>query len=185
MENTIMTEKIARRGVLTPDAYEPDVLGKLTVGQVIGDKKMVINPALTIAEVRAMLTPVNRQNDYFIVADKDGVYTGTVKLTDIDRHDQNPGALVETIVFRGDVFASEHDSLRKAVKTMSAGGAEVLPVLADAKVIGLLSYKGIIEAYKTYHDKNETADVHISLKRQRLKTLLRGREIFRSEKRAK
>src|SRR4051812_15256161 len=34
MENTIMTEKIARRGIKTPNAYEPDVLDKMTVQQV-------------------------------------------------------------------------------------------------------------------------------------------------------
>lgn len=34
MENTIMTEKIARRGTKTPNSYEPDWLEKWTVGQV-------------------------------------------------------------------------------------------------------------------------------------------------------
>jgi CIC family chloride channel protein len=35
MENTIMTEKIARRGVRTPHSYEPDMLEKLTVGEIM------------------------------------------------------------------------------------------------------------------------------------------------------
>ena len=35
MENTIMTEKIARRGVKTPHSYQPDVLEKFTVEQGI------------------------------------------------------------------------------------------------------------------------------------------------------
>ncbi|AXY73512.1 CBS domain-containing protein [Paraflavitalea soli] len=34
MENTIMTEKIARRGVKTPHSYEPDMLDRILVSQV-------------------------------------------------------------------------------------------------------------------------------------------------------
>jgi chloride channel protein, CIC family len=182
MENTIMTEKIARRGVSTPDAYEPDVLGKLTVAQVISGKEMVLNPILTIREIRDILKRGNQQNDYFITANPEGLYTGMVKLADIDRHDQNPDALLETIVYRQDIFVGDTDSLRKAMEIMSAEATEVLPVLAEAKVIGLLSYKNIIQAYKSYHDENETADVHISLKRRRLKVVIRGREMFKPGK---
>ncbi|QKJ28703.1 chloride channel protein [Mucilaginibacter mali] len=39
MENTIMTEKIARRGVYTPDTYEADPLQKLKVADVMSTKK--------------------------------------------------------------------------------------------------------------------------------------------------
>jgi H+/Cl- antiporter ClcA len=35
MENTIMTEKIARRGIKTPHSYEPDILEKYTVEQIL------------------------------------------------------------------------------------------------------------------------------------------------------
>ncbi|WP_316751634.1 chloride channel protein [Pedobacter gandavensis] len=39
MENTIMTEKIARRGIYTPDAYEPDILRRIVVSKVLGRGK--------------------------------------------------------------------------------------------------------------------------------------------------
>lgn len=38
MENTIMTEKIARRGVKTPHSYEPDTLDRMLVAQVLKPK---------------------------------------------------------------------------------------------------------------------------------------------------
>lgn len=45
MDNTIMTEKIARRGVYTPDTYEADPLQKLKVADVMSTQKpVVINP---------------------------------------------------------------------------------------------------------------------------------------------
>ncbi|HZX59083.1 MAG TPA: chloride channel protein, partial [Mucilaginibacter sp.] len=43
MENTIMTEKIARRGVFTPDSYEPDLLQKVTVAQVMNETDVVVS----------------------------------------------------------------------------------------------------------------------------------------------
>ncbi|MBA4167987.1 MAG: chloride channel protein, partial [Chitinophagaceae bacterium] len=44
MKNTIMTEKIARRGVVTPHAYAPDILGQIKVRQVLqADKKISAN----------------------------------------------------------------------------------------------------------------------------------------------
>ena len=35
MKGSIMTEKIKRRGIRTPDAYEPDVLQKISVEKLI------------------------------------------------------------------------------------------------------------------------------------------------------
>jgi CIC family chloride channel protein len=44
MKNTIMTEKIARRGVVTPHAYAPDILDQIKVRQVLQvDKKISVN----------------------------------------------------------------------------------------------------------------------------------------------
>ncbi|HEY6160300.1 MAG TPA: chloride channel protein, partial [Bacteroidia bacterium] len=38
MKNTIMTEKIARRGVRTPHSYEPDILEKISVSDILPDE---------------------------------------------------------------------------------------------------------------------------------------------------
>jgi H+/Cl- antiporter ClcA len=51
MEGTIMTEKIKRRGVVAPDAYEPDVLHGVTVKQLLvpvlsSDVNVAVEPAV-------------------------------------------------------------------------------------------------------------------------------------------
>ena len=43
MENTIMTEKIARRGIKTPDSYEPDILEKINVDRVMDDSGVILS----------------------------------------------------------------------------------------------------------------------------------------------
>jgi len=175
MENTIMTEKIARRGVFTPDSYEPDVLMKLSVAQVIDDEGIVLDPQNTIQQVRDWLKAENNQESYFIMADKQGNYTGTVQLSDIYRHDADPAAPVESINKTSELTVNADDNLRTAVEAMSMAKVEALPVTSAGKVIGVLSYKDIIDAYNLYYNENEQLNLQISLKRQRLKMLIRGK----------
>ncbi len=182
MENTIMTEKIARRGIFTPDSFEPDVLQKMTVSQVISEEETVINIDNSIREVRNWLrkNPVN--SNYFIVVNNAGEYSGTVKLADIYANKADIDSPLEEIINKGaSLSIYSTDSLRKAVETMSKIGVEVLPVLESADkraVIGVLSYKDIINAYKWHIEKSEFAHIKISLKRQRMKMLIRGRRLI-------
>lgn len=185
MENTIMTEKIARRGVLTPDSYEPDILGKLTVAQVIKGTATILDPGQTIREVRNWLKTNKIQDKYFISADKKGNYLGIVTLQDINRHDIETESLLNAIISTGTHAVDKTDSLRQAVEQLSKGTVEVLPVIMDHQVIGLLSHQDIIDTYKSHQDENEIVNTHISLKRQRLKVLAHGKGLFSARKKGK
>lgn len=55
MKNTIMTEKISRRGVSTPDSYEPDILKKLTVAQIVKADALMLSAENSIKEIRSFL----------------------------------------------------------------------------------------------------------------------------------
>jgi CIC family chloride channel protein len=185
MENTIMTEKIARRGVVTPDSYEPDILGKLTVAQVIKETAIILDPEQTIREVRNWLKTNKIQDKYFISADKKGNYLGIVTLHDINQHDIEPDSLLKTIIQAGTLSVAQTDNLRKAVELISVGTVEALPVITDHRVIGLLSHQDIIDSYKSHHDENEMVNTSISLKRQRLKVLAHGKGLFNTHKKNK
>jgi CIC family chloride channel protein len=179
MENTIMTEKIARRGIFTPDSFEADILGKLTVAQVINDDGLVLSSENTVKEVRDWLKVNDDQANYFVMVNNDGAYIGTINRTDIFRHGLDPVSLLGDIVKDGNVYLRSTDTLRKAVELMAKQTAEVLPVIAagENKVIGILSYRDILSSYKEQIEENEHAHIHISLKRQHLKMLIRGRKL--------
>lgn len=179
MENTIMTEKIARRGVSTPDSFEPDVLGKLTVAEIITENDIILNPETLIHEVRAILKSEQNQGRYFIVADKEGNYVGTANLNDINKHDVDAGTTVQSILQDCHLSVRPNDNLRKAVELMAQEDVEVLPIISEKKVIGILSYKDVIHAYKFYHEENDRSNIHISLKRKRLKALIRSKHMFK------
>ncbi|MCC8424261.1 chloride channel protein [Mucilaginibacter sp. UR6-11] len=180
MENTIMTEKIARRGISTPDSFEPDVLQKITVGQMVNSTETVINENTNIQDIRSWLAANPGSDNNFIAVNNQGEYAGTVKLTDIYDQKLNDNLLLKEIVDPKVITGvNTKDNLRHAVEQMSKTGAEVLPVLSAAgKVIGVLAYKDIISAYSRDIEKNEFAHVKISLKRQRIKMLIKGRRLI-------
>ena len=181
MENTIMTEKIARRGVATPDSFEPDVLGKLTVGEISTESSIIIHPETRIQELRDLLRAEAAADEYFIVADPEGHFIGTANRSEINRHDIPGESLVQSITKPSNLSVRSNDNLRKAVELMAREDLEALPIVSADKVIGVLSYKDVIQAYKVYYEENDRTRVHISLKRNRLKVLARGRRLFNSK----
>ncbi len=128
MKNTIMTEKIARRGVATPNEYGPDILSMIKV-------KQVLKP--------------NHEN----------------------------AAALKNIENKKYPVVNPDDTLKDAVHIMAFANADALPVtdLQGKKLIGALSYRDIISAYRIYaseHDQNRV----ISLKRRALKWVVKGKK---------
>jgi H+/Cl- antiporter ClcA len=179
MENTIMTEKIVRRGVSTPDSFEPDVLGKLFVREIVNAKGISLDAEMNVRDIRELLKSKNNQDYYFIVTDKHGDLIGTANLVDINKHDMDPEVMLKKIIKTTKLSIKSNDTLRKAVELMAEEGVEALPVIVENKAIGVLSYKEIISAYKFYHEENDRVNRHISLTRQRLKILVRSRRLFK------
>jgi H+/Cl- antiporter ClcA/predicted transcriptional regulator len=180
MENTIMTEKIARRGVFTPDSFEPDLLQKITVAQVMGENEIVLNSQNTIPEVLDWLKGSADHSQFFMTVGNDGSYTGIVKLADLHITHSNNEKVLKDIINPVNSFLKNDDTLRTAVETMAKLNTDALPVLSamSDKLIGILTYPDIISAYKLHLDENETANTQISLKRRRIKMLIKGRKLI-------
>jgi len=181
MENTIMTEKIARRGVFTPDSFEPDVLQRMSVGQVISEEGLVINDKSTVSEVRNWLGNQVTDDNYLILVDDQGAYAGTIQITAVYQDKLSPDTVLKQIVKQQPAyFVSIKDSLRKALETMSKTGADVLPISStgsNRSLVGVLSYKDIVKAYQIQMDADDNTHVKISLKRQRIKMPGNGKEL--------
>lgn len=185
MENTIMTEKIARRGVKTPSSYEPDVLEKLTVEQILTDDGMIISEENSIKEVREWLKIEQEFNsNYFIISTNDGEYRGILSSSNLLSDHHLEDNLIGSLIRRNNIYISAYDTLKTAVETMAKENIDVLPVVSsDKKIIGVLSYRDIIASYKSGIDEHEKKQPNISLKRRRIKILLRGHKIISSMKR--
>ena len=121
MEHTIMTEKIARRGVKTPQSYEPDMLEGMTVEQVITDNGIVINEDNSIKEVREWVNKEpNLKSNYLIVSNKEGEYKGLLSSLDLFSENNGLDEKIEILLNQHRVSIQLNDTLRTAVEIVDS-----------------------------------------------------------------
>jgi Chloride channel protein EriC len=185
MENTIMTEKIARRGIYTPDSYEPDVLRKMTVVDVLRANSMVISTKNRISEIRSFFDLNPPLENHFIVTDDNDNFKGVITLSSIYNKNHDANGPIAELMEQNIPAIESNDNLAWAVELMSKCDKEFLPVLSaneKNRVIGLLTYKDVLTAYKIHLKENQEAGINLSLKRQRIKILVRGRQLIHKVK---
>jgi H+/Cl- antiporter ClcA len=182
MENTIMTEKISRRGVKTPDSYAPDVLGKVTVGQVIKESGLVLGEDNEIGEVRDWLKQEQDYNDnYFIIVNAENEFKGIVSSSNLHSHQHHIRKTLGTLIRRKRISVKMNDSLRTAVETMLRENMDVLPVTSpEQTIIGILTHADILSAYKMDMASYHAMSPDISVRKYVLKKLVKGRMLVSS-----
>jgi CIC family chloride channel protein len=180
MENTIMTEKIVRRGLSVPDSFSPDLLQKITVAQVVGGTEDLINADTSIHDVQNWINANHRDEGHFVVVNSQGEYAGTIGLSDIYDNQAKGNQPIKTILNNKiNAAITGEDALRRAIERMSENDVEVLPVVSPANrnvVTGVITYKDIIDAYTQNIRKDEYAHVKISLRRRGMKMMVKGRQ---------
>lgn len=180
MENTIMTEKITRRGVKTPDSYEPDILETITADQVMQENGLVLSEDNTIREVRDWLGREEEyKSNYFIIVSSQNEYRGIISSSNLFSDHHAEDKLIGALIKRNNVSVNAADSLRTAVEKMATENVDLLPVISkENTIIGIISYKDIISAYKSDIENDVEKRPSISLKRSGLKMLLRGNKLI-------
>jgi H+/Cl- antiporter ClcA len=180
LKNTIMTEKIARRGVKAPNAFEPDILDKITIGQVMNMRGTIISSDTTVEEATKWLQdkPLE-QHQFYIVTSSKGEFEGVLNVARLYRPHTNPAATVGQLVSKKTIALTKQDSLKSAVEIMADEKVDQLPVVDDEgdKVVGILSYRDVLSAYRRRGDENNES-VAISLKRRALKMVVHGKRRF-------
>lgn len=179
MSNTIMTEKIARRGVYTPHEYGPDLLERTFVSEVAYDSGVVVSNTMSIDEVRNWLKhEENERPNFIIITDENGIYKGVISSSNLFSLHHQLQNTIESLIKRKDIFILPEDSLKSAVELMTRENMDILPVLDQTAVVGILTYKNMMSIYKKDFVDNAHRQRHISLNRQRLKLLVRGQRLI-------
>lgn len=179
MENTIMTEKIARRGIKTPHSYEPDLLEKINVQNVMSEEGVILSEENKIREVKEWIKIENNYSDYFIVVNENNEFKGIVSSFDLNKTQHNSENLIGILIKKRNISITAESSLRKAVEMMAEENIDVLPVTTeDNRLISILSYKNILSVYKKITNDHERQHPVISLKRNGLKVLIRGQKFL-------
>lgn len=156
MRNSIMTEKIARRGVRVPTDYVADFLDQMLVSDVAAAPVVVVRAGDTLEDVRAWIGTHAKGSGHqgFPVVDADDRLLGVVTRRDLLDSNVTAG-IVRDAVGRPAVVVYDDSSLRDAADQMAREGVGRLPVVSrddPSGVIGIVTRSDIIAAHSSRLD---------------------------------
>lgn len=179
---TIMTEKINRRGVRTPDAFEPDVLQKLNVEVVMERDLEVLSSDNTIGEIKEWIKEISviTLPTAFAVVDDNENLLGTVLLKNIIEAPDENASIASAI--SSNVYVYADSALSFAVDMMDRFKVDFLPVVDrknKKKVAGVLRPKDVFAAYRKRRHEEDIFKREISLRHRGYRLILRGKQLFK------
>lgn len=182
---TIMTEKIKRRGVHTPDAYEPDILQRVNVENVMDEDMELLSAENTLEEVKQWITeaPQDKLTEVIAVVDASEDLIGTVRLNAIEQSQLTADTPVSMLLEKQNIYVYNDSQLSFAVDLMDRFSKDYLPVVDrnnKKKLVGILTHKNIFAAYRRRRSEENTYKRNISLRRRSYKLIVRGKQLLRS-----
>ena len=169
MRNTIMTEKIARRGVRVPSEYAADYLDQVAVGEVCSRGVVSLKANQTLAEVRPWLNEGGEETRHqgFPVVDEKGRVCGVLtRRTLLDPQWHYTHTLSE-LVTRKPIAVNEGHSLREAADHMVAEKVGRLIVVSKDdphKLVGILTRGDILAAHAQRLREARESSRHLKLR---------------------
>jgi H+/Cl- antiporter ClcA len=174
MRNSIMTEKIARRGLPVVSDYSADMLASTLVGGFASRQVVSLRSSQTLGEVRAWAaSAVAGNHNGFPVLDEHNHLAGVVTRKDIDRGDMASDSRISDLFQRPPVVIREDNTIREAIDLMVREGVGRLPVVRGDlgnEVAGILTRSDLLAAYgsrlQESHHRQRTLKVSPGLLRR-------------------
>lgn len=152
MSNSIMTEKIARRGLPVSSEYSADALASTLVRDFASRQVVVLRSSQSLAEVREWAgsqAPSSAHNGFPVVDDLNQLL-GVVTRKEIDQRELAPESSIGALISRPPIAVWEDNSIREAIDLMVREGVGRLPVLrrgSQNEVVGILTRSDLLAAY--------------------------------------
>jgi CBS domain-containing protein len=153
MRTTIMTEKIARRGIRVPAEYVADFLEQILVRDSASRGVTALRADDTLEHIRAWIASgaVGTEHQGFPVVDDDGHLVGVLTQRDLSPERHASTSRARDLVSRPAIVVYDDCSLREAADHMVHHQIGRLPVVTRAtphKVIGMLTRSDLLEAHQ-------------------------------------
>ncbi len=159
MRHSIMTEKLARRGVLVQEDYAVDFLARLPVASAMTGDVVALHASDLAAVVHARLeAPDSAGHQGFPVIDDADDLIGVVTRRDLRGSRRGDAATIGALVRRPAVVVHPDQSLRDAGDIMVREGIGRLPVVtraAPTRVIGIVTRGDLLRAHAPRLDAAE------------------------------
>lgn len=152
MRNTIMTEKIARRGVQAIGEYQADLLDRALVRDAASSGVVTLPATRSIDEVRTWLASGDAKASHqgYPVVDDRGMLVGVVTRRDFTRMGESLET-VRDLVRMPPKYIYDDCTLRQAVEHMAAHGIGRLPVvsrLRPTELVGMITRSDVLSIYR-------------------------------------
>lgn len=152
MRNSIMTEKLARRGTSAPTDYALDPLTQVTVREAMSDDLITLDADLTLGHVRTWLGSGagGTHHQGFPVTTEDEYLVGVVTRRDLLGAEPDD-ARVRDVVRREPVVIFLDNTLREAADHMVREGVGRLAVVSrehPAQVVGVITRSDLLSGHR-------------------------------------
>lgn len=168
MRHTIMTERLARRGVPVITEYSVDYLSQVFAGDRASRKVVSLPADQTLEQTRAWLGSGagGATHQGFPIVDSDGTLIGLLTRRDLLDPAASPAARLRDLIRRRPVVVYEWNSLRQAADLMVHERVGRVLVISDdgsRRLLGILSRSDLLAAHERRLDASRRAEPTIKL----------------------
>lgn len=164
MRNSIMTEKLARRGLRIHQEYEADVMMQVTVKEVMDQNPPTILDTMLLSELADHIAKNDREltrRQGLLIVDQTGALAGIITRGDIlralEQSKEEPVTVLEA-GNRAPLITYPDELIHEALNTMLQNDVGRLPVVSrddPRKIVGYLGRAAILEArMKQLHEES-------------------------------
>jgi H+/Cl- antiporter ClcA len=151
--NSIMTEKIARRGIHTPIEYLSDHLDRVTVADIATTEVVTLRTNQTLAEVKVWLDsdPQRSRHQGYPVLDEKSVLVGVITRRNLLAANVDGNTPVRDLLHRFPVYVYDTSTARDAADHMVRHDVGRLPVVSrenPRKLVGIVTRSDILSVYE-------------------------------------
>jgi len=155
MKETIMTERLARRGTPVITEYSADYLARVLVHERATNTVITLPATRTLREVQEWLRSdeAPRHQGFPVVSDE-GRLLGVLTRRDLLNSKFDAATTLRNLIHRAPVSVMEHHTMREAADLMINTKVGRLPVIGeDGRVVGILSRSDVLAAHERRLDE--------------------------------
>jgi CIC family chloride channel protein len=154
-DESLMTEKLTRRGVIVPRRYAPDVLQLHSAREAMTPDVETLSVDATMVEARCRLEAGG--HSAYPLVDDDGVCAGIVSRTDLLLRDVPDDVPVKEIATADVVTVGPDDSLLTVLERITEEGVDHVPVVEHDRLIGICTRTDLLRARGRYleHERRQ------------------------------
>ena len=169
MRNTIMTEKIVRRGVRVPGEYAADFLEQITAGLAATRPSIALRAEDSLATAQAWIQARSPGSEHqgFAVVDAQERLVGVCRRREVLEPPAG-ASCVRDLLRRPLAVAYEDSTLREAADLMVSERVGHLPVVSRAeprRLLGMLTRSDLLRAHERRLDEMHVPEQHLDLRR--------------------